>query len=261
MDYTENMHQVGDWVHTQDGVGIITNVFPVYQQYWDEEQELKERNDGLFGDNPETEDRIFGRVPKTGEWIKDLITVKRLCNHDVEPLSRTMCFSSMAYANDKITKKEMKEVNKILKDSKIKNRFEKYKCKFYEESRAWKILIPPKKAVQVKQALDTLKGNKEANLKITMKEIEGYLKNEFDVGVFSNAYPNNVAIHTRTLLRNDPEFYNKEREILFRQVSIYKQSYSSNNYKEIIKRKNMDESYFNEKEWEKQGWNGEDRGY
>jgi len=261
MDYTENMHKVGDWVHTQDGVGIITNVFPVYQQYWDEEQELKERNEGLFNDDPETENRIFGEVPKTGEWIKDLITVKRLCNHDLEPLSRSMCFSTMAYANDKITQKEMREVNKILKDTKIKNRFEKYKCKFHEESRAWKTLIPPQKAVQIKRSLDALEGNNENNLKITMKKIESYLKNEFDVDIFDRGYPNNAIIHTRTLLRNNPEFYNKDREIVFCQLSIFKQSYSSDSYMDIIKRKNIDESLFDEKEWEKHGWNGEERGY
>ena len=25
MEYTENMYKVGDWVHTENGVGIITN--------------------------------------------------------------------------------------------------------------------------------------------------------------------------------------------------------------------------------------------
>ena len=261
MEYTENMHKVGDWVHTENGVGIITNVFPVYQQYWDEEQELKERSDGLFKDDPETEDRIFGKVPKSGEWIKDLITVKRLCNHDLEPLSRTMCFSTLAYANDKITQKEMRAVNKILKEPKIKNRFDKYKCKYYEESRAWKILIHPKKAVEIKQGLDNLEGNNNANLKMPMKEIEDYLKNKFNVEIFSSAYPNNASILTRTLLRNDPEFYNTDREILFCQVSIFKQSYSSESYMDIIKRKNIDESLFDEKEWEMHGWDGDDRGY
>jgi hypothetical protein len=261
MDYTESMYKVGDWVHTQDGVGIITNVFPVYQQYWDEKQELKERNEGLFKDDPETEDRIFGKVPKSGEWIKDLITVKRLCNHDFEPLSRTMCFSTVAYANDKITQRGMRAVNKILKDPKINERFDKYKCKYIEDGRAWKILIPPQKAVEIKQALDDLDGNKDANLKITMRELESYLKNEFDVDVFNRCYPNNVAILTKTCLRNYPEFYNKDREILFCKVSIFKQRHSSNNLEELIKIRNIDESYFNQDEWLSHGWNGDECGY
>lgn len=261
MEYTENMHKVGDWVHTENGVGIVTNVFPVYQQYWDEKQELKEREEGLFSDDPETEDEIFGKVPKTGEWIKDIITIKRLTNHDLKPYSKVMCFTTEAYANDKITKKEMREVTKILKDQKIKQRFEKYECKYYDVSSAWKTLIPPRKVVEIKKTLDELKGNNESSLKMTMREIEAYFKNKFNVDIFNHVYYNNAAILTGALLENDPDFYNKEREQVFCKLSIYKQEHNEEDLEQYINNKNIDASYYDKKIWAKHGWDGEDCGF
>lgn len=259
MEYTENMHKVGDWVHTQNGVGIITNVLPVYQQYWDEEQELKDRNEGLFKDDPDTEDRIFGKVPKSGEWIKDIITVKRLCDHDLKPLTRTKCFTSLAYANDKITKKEMKEVNRILQDPKIKNRFDNYKCKYEQVRHRWNILIPPEKAVKVKKALDNLEGNDSEAIRMTMHEIEDYFKRIFNIDILHSQVTsrfNNATIHTLTLPENDPEYYNQNREQMFCKILISKQWYEPEYLLKLIKAHNLEAKNYDNKVWDKCGWDG-----
>lgn len=263
MEYTENMHKVGDWVHTENGVGIVTNIFPVYQQYWDEEQELKEREEGLFND-PETEKEIFGNVAKAGEWLKDIITIKRLANHDLKPLSRVMCFSTQACANDKITKKEMREIYKILKDPKIRERFEKYECKYEQIRYIWKVFIPAAKAVEIKKALDSLDKNSSANLRMTMREIENYLQNRFDVDVFQdrrgNIY-NNATIHTLSLPENDKNYYNSDREQIFCKILISKQLHDEDVLAKTIKKRNLDANYYDNKVWEKSGWDGEEVEY
>ena len=261
MEYTENMHKVGDWAHTENGVGIITNILSIYQQYWGEEQELKEREEGLFEDDPDMEDEIFGKVPKTGEWVKDIITIKRLCNHDLKPLSRVMCFSTEACANDRITQKEMREVNKILKDPKIKKRFEKYECKYEKIRYIWKIFIPPSKAVEIKQALDKLDKNSSANLRMTMNEIESYLKTTFDIDVFQdrreNIY-NNATIHTLLLPENDTDYYTHDRKQIFCKILISKQWYDEDELADDIKKRKLNADYYDNKVWEKSGWNGEE---
>ena len=264
MEYTENMHKVGDWVHTENGVGIVTNVFPVYQQYWDEEQEQKEREEGAFNDDPETADEIYGKVPKTGEWVKDIITIKRLTNHDLKPFSRVMCFSTEACANDKITKKEMREVNKILKDNKISNRFDSYECKYEQIRYIWKVFIPVTKAVDIKKSLDSLDNNSSAKLRMTMREIENYLKNTFDVDIFQdrreNIY-NNATIHTLSLPENDNDYYNNDREQVFCKIMISKQWPDEDELVEDIKKKELDADYYDNKVWEKYGWDGEEIKY
>lgn len=163
MEYTQNMLKVGDWVHTQNGIGIITNVLPKYYQYWEKEYDEAKRLSS-WGDDQDVANRIFGEIPEVGDWKKDIITMKRLCNHDIKPLSRTMCFTTPAYANNKITKREMKEVNKILQDQKIRKKFENYTCKYEQTRHLWGIYISPEKAVQIKSALDKLEGNASKNI-------------------------------------------------------------------------------------------------
>ena len=264
MEYTENMHKVGDWVHTENGIGIITNVFPEYKQYWEEISETQEKKESLFKDDPEMANKIFGETPKAGEWIKDVITVKRLCNHDLEPLTRTMCFSTLAYANDKITQKEMREVTKILKDSKIKKRFEKYECKYEQIRHLWKVYIPPSKAVEIKQALDSLDKNNSANLRIPMSEVESYLKNTFKVDIFQarrkNIY-NNATIHTLSLPENYNNYYTSDKEQIFCKILISKQWYDKEELEEDIKKRKLNSDYFDNKVWEKHGWDGEEIEY
>ena len=264
MEYTENMHKVGDWVHTENGIGIITNVFPEYKQYWEDISEVQEKKEALFEKDPEMAKNLFGEVVKTGAWIKDIITVKRLCDHDLKPLTRTMCFSTLAYANDKITQKEMKEVTKILKDPKIKKRFEEYECKYEQKRYLWQVFISPSKAVEIKKALDILDDNDSANLRMPMSEIESYLKRTFDVDIFQsrrNEIYNNATIHTLSLPENDKNYYTYNKEQIFCKILISKQLHDKEELVEDIKKRNLNADYYDNKVWGKSGWNGEEIKY
>lgn len=254
----ENMFQEGDWVHTQDGIGMITNVLPIYYQYWEKELEEKERKE-TYGDDQELVNRLHGKVKDVGEWVQDMIYIKRLCNHDCNLLTRTMCFYTKAYANDEITQKEMQKVNKILKDPKIKQKFEKYNCKYNQFRHTWEVTIPASKAVEIKKALDILESNGKLNM--TMNEIESYFKKSFNVDIHEGLNKkifNNATIHTLALADNDDNYYNENREQLFCKIMITKQSYREDYLANLIKAHNLDSNYYDNEVWKMSGWDGDE---
>jgi len=158
----------------------------------------------------------------------------------------------------------MREINKLLKDPKVNNRFEKYECKYEQERYIWKILISPTKAVEIKHALDSLDKNSSANLRMTRREIEGYFTDTFNVNIFhehkENSY-NNATIHTLSLPRNDTNYYTSDRNLVFCKILISKQWYDEDDLADDIKKRKLNVDYYDNKVWEVSGWDGEEIEY
>lgn len=263
MPEKENMFKEGDWVHTEDGIGIITKVFPHYYQYWEKEMEERERKE-TYGDGRQLADKLYGKIKEVGDWVKDIIYVKRLCNHDLKPFSRTKCFSTQAAANDKITQKEMKAINKILQDPKIAQKFQKYKCEYDQHRHVWGVLVPAAKAAEIKSALDKLEGNSNGSLTMTMREIEAYFKESFNIDVFESLKKktfNNATIHTLALPEDDVQHYNANKEQVFCKIMISKQAYDEDYLPKLIKSQKLDPSYYDNAVWERAGWDGVELAY
>jgi len=222
-EMTQNRFKVGDWVHTMDGIGTVAGVFPVYYQYWQKLHDDKYREE-TYGNNEALGISLLGEPREVGEWIKDILYVKRLCDHDAAPKKRFMCFFGLAYANDTITKKEMAEVRRILKnDPKLAARFEKLECTFRQPVRAWSVQLSEAQIVAISKAIQQLENNTEGKLAMTMTQVAGYFEKEFDVDLLELMLRDrrgNATIATRMMPENDANYYNADREEMICEIRI-----------------------------------------
>lgn len=218
MEARQDMFKVGDWVHTQGGIGLVTQVFPQYYQYWEKLSDDRARRE-TYGDNHTLADRFLGKPKSVGEWVQDILQVKRLCDHDLKPYSRVMCFAAKAYANDGTTKKQLAKIAQILKDPRIADRFHSYQCKDRRESAAWGVLISPEKATEIKRALE----NQVAVAPMPLREWAAWFEHAFGVDLLQawrRKTFENVVIKTMSLPIDAPDHYNEARERMFCKVEI-----------------------------------------
>ncbi len=188
------MIKIGDWVEGDNGYGVIARIFPRYYQYSDD------------------------NIPagkKIGDKLQDSVILKRFCSFDFKVHLQTRVISaslaSIVSAND------MEQINVLLKDVKILKRFESYQMKedlcevvnFDQNNSIEKIAI-------ISNGLNKLEGN--GNLNMTIREIESYLKIEFDIELINRAKLPNCFIQ---LLSAGLGLY-RNNEMLFKKISILK---------------------------------------
>lgn len=253
-----NMYKEGDWVHTQDGIGIVTRVFPHYYQYWEKSIDDRYRYE-TYGDDEKLATSLLGEKKEVGDWIKDIIYVKRLCDHDLNPKKRIMCFYTKAYANDRIAAKEKKTVEKLLKDQKLAEKFKNYQCQYPEPLRGWNILISADQAVLIKKALDSLENNNDEKLNMTMRQIETYFKTGFDVDIYEDQHKKlfaNATIQTQLHPEGAPGYYNKDREEIVRSIQIVKNHYDSEYLERLCQAQGLDPDIYDSRVWARAGWDG-----
>lgn len=181
----------GDWVDAYGGYGIVVKVEPEYYEYW-------------YSDIPEGK--------KVGDKKQDIVLVKILCNHEfkVRPQVRTVAMSLMS----PITKKDMAAISKLLKDEKVAKKFENYRVQETGYVINWDQDLPDESFEAVRHGLENLTNN--GNLAMTMKEIEKYFREVFDIDLFRKTKSPNCYVQ---LLSSEPISY-RCKEMLFKEIRI-----------------------------------------
>lgn len=187
------MIEVGDWVEGDNGYGVIVKIFPEYYNYWDD-------------DLPDDK--------KPGDKNQDSVIIKRFCSFDfkVYPQTQTNSMESVS----KVTKKDMKKINSLLKDEKTAKRFESYNvhddiCEIVN----WDQKLSKESIKLIRKGLENLKNN--GTLNMTMREIEAYIKNEFDIDLIDDSkFIPNCYIQLTTIGLG----VYKDKELLFKQIGI-----------------------------------------
>lgn len=148
--------KIGDWIAGHNGYGMIDRIIPIYYEYWNEE------------------------IPE-GKQIGDIsgymIVMRRLCSYEFKVRIKDEIFA--AWSKMHISKKDMLRIEKILQDPKIKKRFDEYKTKEF----GLVIGLPNKgteeEIKKIKHFIASIPNN--GNLKMTMKDIEKYMKDNLDM--------------------------------------------------------------------------------
>ncbi len=156
--------EAGDWVECLNGYGIVVKVFPEYYEHGED-------------DIPEGK--------KIGDRRQYSLIVKRFCSYDFKIYPQTLLNSEGLIG--RVSASNLKKVKKLLEDPKVAARFEKYKVLDLCGVNNIDFTLPDEKIEQIERGLAAMKDN--GNLSMTVREIEAYLKKEFDLELLSKKGP------------------------------------------------------------------------
>lgn len=189
------MLKVGDWAGGDNGYGVIHRFVPVYYEYWHSE---------------------IPADKNVGDKKQDLVVLKRFCSFSFKVGLQTKILAAQSVYE--IEEDEREKIFQLLADEKNRRKFDRYEVE--DDSRDivdWDLDIESEKIAFIENAIKSFEGN--GALKMTMRDIQGYLSESLGLDIFSNPKYPNCRIQ---LVSCGLGAYNSEKEMLFERINFYR---------------------------------------